>query len=133
MLSQDAPSDTASRLEDMTCGAFVAFDLDGQRVVEAAMRTHVPGTALPETPLPESASVDAANGTGASHDQPADNNLPEAVEGHDDNSASAPGGAETADPEDGNHRRVVAMRMSCENIPDVRTMDGLRAAFGNNL
>lgn len=48
-------------------------------------------------------------------------------------SPAADATAPAAEGTGGEDRGLVAMRTSCDGAPDVRALDALRAAFGNNL
>jgi hypothetical protein len=156
-LAQEAPSDTAARLEAMICREFLAFDAAGQETVKAAMLAHLADEPLPNAPLPDP----AAAGQGASDDGPevvedetgtdgsgsaGAGEAPEAAaaageaadadssgEGANESGKVAPDGTEASLTDEAGDSRLVAMRTSCEGGPDARALDALRAAFGNNL
>lgn len=155
-LAQDA----ASRLEAMTCREFLALDAEGQATVKAAMLAHASGEPLPDAPLPAPASADPAQGAPAGHGQVVEDatgaredgaavvegaagadaagsssgtGAPEVVEGENESGKLAPDGTEASVTDEAGDHRLVAMRTSCEGGPDSRALDGLRAAFGDNI
>lgn len=139
-----AAQDAAARLDALTCSAFLGLGAEDQRNVMLALRAHVNGDPLPDTPLPVGLGDEAggggpedaggaAEGTGGGEgsegtDPPDETGV---VDAENESGNVNPDGTEASVTEGSGDPKLTAMRTSCEGGPESLASDALRAAHAD--